>query len=218
VTQPGSRAVKIGVVLAPPTGHLGGWLADATAFEAAGAHALWIDLAPGSALDPLALTAALSALTARSLLVTSLPTAYLPSRALANTLATLARLCGGRLRVLVDALPLAGIGAPPEIGTSRAGIGAPPAGADAGMDAVPGAFSPIPGLPDTFTHTHEPDLPERWISAAPGPGRPGWQAVLAGAAQRGADGLLVPAHPQLLDILRNPEDPGDRRDLQLAVG
>jgi hypothetical protein len=29
---------------------------------------------------------------------------------------------------------------------------------------------------------------------------------------------MVPANPRLLDILRNPDEPGDRRDLQLAQG
>jgi len=29
---------------------------------------------------------------------------------------------------------------------------------------------------------------------------------------------VVPVDPRLLDILRNPDDPGDRRDLQLAQG
>ena len=33
-----------------------------------------------------------------------------------------------------------------------------------------------------------------------------------------ASGLLVPAHPRLLDILRNPDDPGERHDLQLTQG
>jgi hypothetical protein len=42
--------------------------------------------------------------------------------------------------------------------------------------------------------------------------------ALADAVANGAGGLLVPAGPRLLDILRNPNDPDDRRDLQLAQG
>ena len=38
------------------------------------------------------------------------------------------------------------------------------------------------------------------------------------AAGRGFTGLVVPVDPRLLDILRNPDDPGDRHDLQLAQG
>lgn len=74
--------VKIGVVLPPPPEDLGEWLADATAFEAAGADVLWIDA--GEAADPLTLVAALAALTYRSLLVTTLPDGAAEPRALAT--------------------------------------------------------------------------------------------------------------------------------------
>ena len=47
----GSRAVKVGVVLTRQPDDLGGWLADGTAFEAAGADALCIDLAPEPEFD-----------------------------------------------------------------------------------------------------------------------------------------------------------------------
>jgi hypothetical protein len=60
--------------------------------------------------------------------------------------------------------------------------------------------------------------PERWVRAEWSGGRAAWRAVVAEAAERGATGLLVPATPPLLDLLRNPGDPGDRRDLQLAQG
>jgi alkanesulfonate monooxygenase SsuD/methylene tetrahydromethanopterin reductase-like flavin-dependent oxidoreductase (luciferase family) len=56
-------AVKVGVLLARRPEELGEWLADARAFEAAGAAALWVDPVPESGLDPLALLAALAALT-----------------------------------------------------------------------------------------------------------------------------------------------------------
>jgi alkanesulfonate monooxygenase SsuD/methylene tetrahydromethanopterin reductase-like flavin-dependent oxidoreductase (luciferase family) len=49
-------------------------------------------------------------------------------------------------------------------------------------------------------------------------GRAAWRAALAGAAERGAAGVVVPADPRLLDLLRNPDDEIDRRDLQLATG
>jgi hypothetical protein len=63
--------IKIGVLLPQPPDELGEWLAEATAFEAAGADALWIDSGP--ALEPITLAAALAALTYRSLLVMALP-------------------------------------------------------------------------------------------------------------------------------------------------
>ena len=70
-----SQAVKVGIMLARQPDDVGEWLADGTAFEAAGAHALWVDFGPDPDLDPLAMTAALAALTFRSLLVPILPAA-----------------------------------------------------------------------------------------------------------------------------------------------
>jgi hypothetical protein len=151
------KAMKVGVLLATPGEDLGGWLADAAAFDAAGADALWIDVA--GELDPLAVTAALATLTHRSLLVTAVPEV-----ADDRTLATIERLSRGRL-------------------------------ADAAV----------------FDE-------EQWVRTAWSGGRAEWRAVVAEAVERGAPGLLVQAGPQLLDILRNPDDRGDRRDLQLAQG
>ncbi|WP_206059214.1 hypothetical protein, partial [Nonomuraea zeae] len=58
----------------------------------------------------------------------------------------------------------------------------------------------------------------RWAPSAVPLGRPAWREVLRLAAERGDHGVLVPADPRLLDLLRNPEDPGGRQDLQLAQG
>ncbi len=76
----GSPPVQIGVLLARRLDELGEWLADATAFDAAGADALWVDPAVASELDPLALLAGLAALTSRSLLVAALPAPTARSR------------------------------------------------------------------------------------------------------------------------------------------
>ena len=214
MAQPeGTRPVKVGVLLDRRPGDLGEWLADGTAFEAAGADALWVDPAaePELPLDPFALTAALAAVTARSLLVATLPVPGGPSPALARTLATIGRLSRGRLRVLADAVPAA-----------------------AAAEAVPGlgVFRRIPGHPESFVHTPEPaahaeqaagpdagpDEPERWVSVPSPDSRAAWRATLLDASEHGTAGLLVPAGPRLLDILRNPDDPGHRRDLQLAQG
>jgi hypothetical protein len=71
----------------------------------------------------------------------------------------------------------------------------------------------VPGEPGTF------DGPgERWESVPAPDGRQSWRAIRADAAERGIQGLVVPADPRLLDLLRNPHDPDDRRDLQLAQG
>jgi hypothetical protein len=157
----GSRAVKVGVVLPGQPDHLGEWLADGAAFDAAGADALWLDPAPDAELDPLVLAAALAAVTFRALLVVTVPE---PSPALARTIATIEGLSRGRLRTTAEISP------------------------------------------------------ERWVRVPFPDSRATWRAVRADAAQRGSSGLLIPADPRLLDLLRNPDDPDDRRDLQLAVG
>jgi hypothetical protein len=57
-----------------------------------------------------------------------------------------------------------------------------------------------------------------WESVPVPDGRPAWRQTLADAAERGVPGLIVPADPRLLDLLRNPDEEVDRRDLQLAQG
>jgi hypothetical protein len=205
VAQPeGSRAVKVGVVLARPPDELGGWLADAAAFEAAGAYALCIDTAPEPELDPLALTAALAAVTFRSLLITSLPAAGSP--AMAGTLGTIRRLSHGRLRILADAIP------PGDLADAI------PPGDLADLALRLGVFRRVTGDAEAFEHVHGPGEAERWISVPSPDSRAAWRQTLLDASGRGPAGLLVPAGPRLLDILRNPDDQGGRHDLRLAQG
>jgi hypothetical protein len=149
--------VDIGVVLARQPTDLTAWLADATAFDAAGADALCLDLPADAELDPVALLTALAATTFRADLITIFPIGAPP-----RTIETIRRLRRGR-RVLTG-------------------------------------------------------VPEGWVSAPPPGNRAAWQSTLADAASRGVTGLLVPADPRLLDLLRNPGDPGERHDLQLAQG
>ncbi|HET9142242.1 hypothetical protein [Actinophytocola sp.] len=146
--------VLVGVLLAEP-GDLGEWLADAAAFDAAGADALWVDFGPEPALDELALVAALAVVTFRARLVVALPD--IPAR----TRDTIARLSQGR-----------------------------------------------------FTEPGE----EVWERVPPPEGRESFRQTRAAAAERGVTGVVVAAGPRLLDILRNPDDPGERLDLQIAQG
>ncbi len=149
--------VNVGVVLDRQPADLGEWLADAAAYDSAGADALWVDLAPESTLDIAALVGALAAVTSRALLVTEATPAA----------GTIDRLSRGRHRLIGDL---------------------------------------IGGVAD------------RWITISPPQGRDAWRERLADAAGQGVHGLLIPADPRLLDLLRNPGDPGHRGDLQLAVG
>jgi hypothetical protein len=165
----GTERVRIGVLLARRPEHLGEWLADGAALEAAGADALWIDLAPETELDPVTVTAALAALTYRSLLVLAPPVSGTSSDRALATAATLSR---GRLRVLSG----------------------------------------------SYDRPYRLDSAQRWVPAPVPDSRATWRAVVLDATERGYHGLVVPADPRLVDILRNPDDPGQRLDLHLASG
>ena len=58
----------------------------------------------------------------------------------------------------------------------------------------------------------------RWEPIEFPDGRAAWRTALAEAAERDVHGLIVAADPRLLDLLRNPDEEIDRRDLQLAAG
>jgi hypothetical protein len=75
-------------------------------------------------------------------------------------------------------------------------------------------FRRVRGEPGTF----EGPQMQRWVMVPVPQGRASWQAALAAGEKRGARGLVVPADPRLLDLLRNPQQPGDRRDLQISQG
>ena len=189
-----SAGVKVGIVLAGEPTDLAEWLRDAAAFDAAGADALWLDLAPQPDLDPLAVAAALAVVTFRSQLFVSLHEADLASPALMGLLSTIDRLSLGRVRVVADANAL-----PAEV-LARIGV-----------------VRRVPGDPVVLEDTRS-DAVQRWRAEPAPEGRPGWQAARLAATEQGVYGLMIPAGPRLLDLLRNPDDEGDRRDLQLTVG
>jgi hypothetical protein len=180
------------VVLPAQLHDLSEWLADGAAFDAAGADALWVDLGPEPDLDPLTVTAALAAITFRSLLVTAAPASYGPAEA--RVLVTVGRLSHGRLRIVTDA--------------------SAPAGFTPGL----AAFRRIPGDPEAVEHLRGPHEVEHWVQVPAPDSRAAWRATLLDAAERDLRGVLVPAGPRLLDMLRHPEDDGFRHDLQLAQG
>ncbi len=165
----GTQRIRIGILLACQPEDPGEWLTDGAAFEAAGADALWVDLTPEAELDPVTVTAALAAVTYRSLLVLALPVSGASSD---RALATVAALSRGRLRVLSG----------------------------------------------SYGHPYRLDSAQRWVPAPVPDSRATWRATLLDAAERGYHGLVVPADPRLIDILRNPDDPGPRLDLHLAQG
>jgi hypothetical protein len=192
-----ARAVKVGVLLAREPDPMGEWLADTTSFDAAGVDALWVDSGPEPKWDVLALTAALTVLTSRSLLVVTLPSSGAPVAELARTLETIGSLSQGRLVLLAD-----------------------PGQCDQLAVHAPRVriFRRLPDEPGVFEEPGTGDEAGRWLSVPPPQGRASWRAALADAAEHGVHGLVVPADPLLLDILRNPDDPTGRRDLHLAQG
>jgi hypothetical protein len=143
------------------------------------------------------MTAALAAVTFRALLVMPLP--VLDGLAASRALGTIDRLSHGRIRLLAGA----GAGAPGELTGIAAGLG---------------VFRRVSASPEVFEHVREPGEVQLWASAPSPDSRAAWRQSLADAAGHGFAGLVVPAGPRLLDILRNPDDQGDRRDLQLAQG
>jgi hypothetical protein len=189
--------VKVGVRLDAEPQTLGEWLADGAAYDAAGADALWIDLASDAQLDAVALAAALAVMSARSQVVVVLGQAAHFSPELARSLDTVRRLSHGRLALAVEA--------------ERA---------DAFADLVPDL--PILRREPDGSGWIEPQATagelSRWIVTPPPEGRAGWRDTRARAAARGAYGVVVPSGPLLLDVLRNPREPGGRRDLRLAQG
>jgi hypothetical protein len=118
---------------------------------------------------------------------------------LARTLVTIARLSHGRLALVADREW------PRELRTILTNTNV-------------AIFHQVPEGQGCFEHRRQGDEVERWVQTSSPDSRAAWRAALASAAERGVRGLLVPAGPRLLDILRNPDDPGGRGDLHLAQG
>jgi alkanesulfonate monooxygenase SsuD/methylene tetrahydromethanopterin reductase-like flavin-dependent oxidoreductase (luciferase family) len=104
--------LKIGVRLPLAGDDVGDWLADASAYEAAGADSLWLseglfrspDTDRGTTPEPWTLLAAVAVVTHRARLGTSVSAvAMWPPALLASVVATLERLSGGRIIVGVGA-------------------------------------------------------------------------------------------------------------------
>jgi hypothetical protein len=58
---------------------------------------------------------------------------------------------------------------------------------------------------------------ELWTRVPAPDGRAAWREALQAAEAEHATGVVVPHAPNLLDILRNPEE-DDRQDLAMATG
>jgi hypothetical protein len=209
--------VEVAVRLGVPAGRTGEWVADAAAFDASGADALWLEAGAEHELDALVLAGALAVVTFRARLVVVLPEgatepAVLPG--LARSLGTVGRLCHGRLVVV-----------------SAAGEGARLAALVPGMPVLARVARRVEADCEAFVAVDAASSPEakaagnaagggpqRWMAVPAPQGRAAWRQARADAAERGARGVVVPADPRLLDMLRNPDEPDERTDLMLAQG
>jgi hypothetical protein len=59
---------------------------------------------------------------------------------------------------------------------------------------------------------------ELWTRVPAPDGREAWRALREAAEVVGATGIIVPADPRLLDLLRNGDEEEDRSDLGLSQG
>jgi hypothetical protein len=59
---------------------------------------------------------------------------------------------------------------------------------------------------------------ECWVQVKLPESHAGWRQALAAYEAAGADGLLVPLDPRLVDLLRRGDEEDDRSDLTLAQG
>ena len=185
--------LRVAVELPASFASAGEFLADAQAYEAAGADTIWVGAA---GQEPLVLLAALAVVTSRARLGAPAPaTPPWPAELHARVVAALQRLSRDRV---VLGVPAEAAAAPPAEGASLLVCGGEP-------DEVARMRA---GVPDGL---------EVWARVpAPG-GRSEWRELHAAYAGTGVTGVIVPHAPNLLDILRNPEE-DDRQDLSMAVG
>lgn len=224
--------LRIAVELPPDFASAGEFLADARAYEAAGAEAVWLGRS-SEGLEPLALLGAWAAVTSRVGLAVTLSAANpWPPAPLTGVLRALDRLSRDRVVLAVEA----GAATGELVDALRAGTGRrrPVLVAGGDDEAVAravrlgdGIVCPAETAAAAFSRARavRPD-PEPGTTAAPfdlwarvpaPAGRSAWRELLEGCEALGASGIVVVHAPNLLDILRNPEE-DDRQDLAMAVG
>jgi luciferase-like monooxygenase len=216
--------LKIAVLLPGETTALGEFLADARALDTAGAHALWLD---HGTQDPWMLAAALATVTSRARLgVLVEPGADVAASA--PRLRTLDQLSRGRAELWAGAA-----GAGPAAALAHAVDGCRVLGHadEAGWPKLGGVADGLV-LPGGAAERDRARLAqararvaaraarplECWIRIPLPDGHASWRTTLGAYETAGADGLLVPLDPRLLDLLRHLDEEDDRSDLALSQG
>jgi alkanesulfonate monooxygenase SsuD/methylene tetrahydromethanopterin reductase-like flavin-dependent oxidoreductase (luciferase family) len=219
--------LKIGVRLPRQFEDSGDYLADARAMEAAGADSLWLD---AEGYDPWLLLAGMATITGRIRLVVPVSSAELRApQDLGGKIATLSRLSRGRMALAVAApAERAGIDAVIELArrsSSRVILETPGDGRAGLADGVvDGSESPeqFRAAVATVAQSRERDRLagtfELWATLTMPDDPETWRRLRREYEAAGATGLIVPADPRLLDLLRNGDEEEDRSDLRLAQG
>ena len=219
--------LRIAVELPADFAAPGEFLADAQAYEAAGAEAVWLG-PPGQGPEHLTLLAGVAAVTSRLRLGATLgDTTGCPPALLADLVRTLERLSRDRVVLAVEAGRAAELLAalrPADAAERRilvAGGGEADAEHAARLaDGLVHAPDASDGVAAAFGRARElrPDEEFELWARVPAPGgRAEWRAALETYGEAGATGIVVAHAANLLDILRNPEE-DDRSDLSMAVG
>ena len=214
--------LKVGVLLPSRFEDAGDFLADARALDAAGADSLWVD---GDGHEPWLILAAVASVTGQVRLVAPVAGAR-AAASLESDVRTLDRLSRGRL-VLKIAGP-----SPPELPACVAAPGArrvpvlveAKEGEAARSDAATNGLVIAGGSPAACLAVRESisgggrPSTELWAVLPSPQDRAAWNLALREYAEAGASGVLVPAGPRLLDLLRNADEDEDRSDLSLSQG
>ena len=223
--------LKIGVLLPCRFDDTGDYLADARALDSAGVDSLWLD---DGGYEPWLVLAALATVTGPSRLVAPLTVADGAAvTALDTRMATLAQLSRGRamfsigqtvkadgVEALIALARRSGYRVILDVASERhASLAARLADGLVGFDDSPELLQTT--LPAVRRQREEAKLPEpfeSWSRIKVPDDREQWQRTLREYEAAGAYGIIVPADPKLLDLLRNVDGDDDRSDLQLAQG
>lgn len=186
--------LQVAVRLPATINEVGEYLADVTAFEAAGAAALWID---DTGLDPWVLLGAMAAVTHRVRLGCILESDLGPPP---DPLATLQKLSRGRTMVAMSQ--------PGHEGRRIFNAGPNNEAATGTIFEVQSADQ-LDVAPDAHI--------EVWAAIEVPSDRAAWAETLSAYEAAGATGVILPWNERVLDLLRNPE-PDDRTDLLISTG
>jgi len=223
--------LKIGVLLPCRFDDTGDYLADARALDSAGVDSLWLD---NGGYEPWLVLAALATVTGQSRLVAPLTVADgAAAAALDLRMATLAQLSRGRtvlsigqavkadgVETLIALARRSGYRVILDVASERhASLAARLADGLVGFDDSPELLqTTVPAIRRLREEAKLPEPFESWSRIKVPDDREQWQRTLREYEAAGAYGIIVPADPKLLDLLRNVDGDDDRSDLQLAQG